>query len=518
MSNFRKFSLPRLLIREESHNDGIPRFDCYSLAIKDRIGQRAFVDVYTTDYRAPGKDSTETVVIKKMLSAMDKEEKLLFSKEVAVLNSLTHRSIVKFMGVCYRPPAMMLEYVYFDFNIFGPDIRVSALSDFLLNINEQNCSGFHEIVNHAATEIIDGLTFLHSKDIAHRDLKAANVLVSNQQYSSLPVDSLEFQQKFDFRPIACKLTDFGESRSRFIQTRAVVSSKTTTTDRGIVVYMAPELLVTDKLTNGASLSDLMMSDVWALGMIIFTMINPSLKSPYIVDIRSESVSTPEEVKKFIISLLRKEKLPSQDGKYDIDRATVWCTLEKVYRGCTNFERQQRLSLQDAALILARRESRLTRDLGVVHLKISQATALEKFDRKVASDVEVKHVSPLGGEMMPINDGTNACAFLSIVLAEHVLLASRTDDFFGNLPESVESAIWHLPGEINEHRDLGKTYDALEAYKILREKQNITPLEFSEDYPLQMGFLRTRVGKNYSRNFAPSVLTVSSLFTQVILSC
>ena len=148
------------------------------------------------------------------------------------------------------------------------------------------------------------------------------------------------------------------------------------------------------------------------------------------------------MKKFIIFLLRKEKLPLQDGKYDIDCATVWCTLEKVYRGCTNFERQQRLSLQDTALILARRESRLTQDLGVVHLKISQATALEKFDRKVASDAEVKHVSPLGGEMMPINDGTNECAFLSIVLAEHVLLASRT--------ESVELAIWHLPGEIN-HR-------------------------------------------------------------------
>ena len=63
------------------------------------------------------------VIIKKMLSAMDEEEtELLFSKEVAILNSLTHRSIVKLMGVCYRLPAMMLEYVYFDFNIFGPHV------------------------------------------------------------------------------------------------------------------------------------------------------------------------------------------------------------------------------------------------------------------------------------------------------------------------------------------------------------------------------------------------------------
>ena len=47
--------------------------------VKDRIGQGAFGDVYTTDYRAPGKITTETVVIKKkILSAVDEEEKKLF--------------------------------------------------------------------------------------------------------------------------------------------------------------------------------------------------------------------------------------------------------------------------------------------------------------------------------------------------------------------------------------------------------------------------------------------------------
>ena len=46
--------------------------------VKDRIGQGVFGDVYTTDYRAPGKITTETVVIKKMLSAVDEEEKKLF--------------------------------------------------------------------------------------------------------------------------------------------------------------------------------------------------------------------------------------------------------------------------------------------------------------------------------------------------------------------------------------------------------------------------------------------------------
>ena len=120
---------------------------------------------------------------------------------------------------------------------------MSAFSDFLLKINEHNCTGFQEVVDHAATEIVDGLAHLHSQGIAHRDLKTANILVSNHHYISLSTDSEEFEQMYRERPIACKLTDFGESRPLLIQTHVILSSKTTTVDRGTVVYMAPELLV-----------------------------------------------------------------------------------------------------------------------------------------------------------------------------------------------------------------------------------------------------------------------------------
>lgn len=46
-------------------DDGIPRFDCNKLVIKDRIGHGAFGDVFTADYQASGEDSKETVVVKK---------------------------------------------------------------------------------------------------------------------------------------------------------------------------------------------------------------------------------------------------------------------------------------------------------------------------------------------------------------------------------------------------------------------------------------------------------------------
>ena len=68
------------------------------------------------------------------------------------------------------------------------------------------------------------------------------------------------------------LTDFGESRSLLIQTQAVLSSKTTTVDRGTAVFIAPELLVKEKLTQNASVADLILADLWALWMIFFTML------------------------------------------------------------------------------------------------------------------------------------------------------------------------------------------------------------------------------------------------------
>lgn len=56
---------------------------------------------------------------------------------------------------------MMLEYMYINFKHFGHnDLHVPSLSDFLLQIDDFNCEGLFELLNHAAEEIIMGwLTF-----------------------------------------------------------------------------------------------------------------------------------------------------------------------------------------------------------------------------------------------------------------------------------------------------------------------------------------------------------------------
>ena len=57
MSVFRRFKLPQLLRKHKSDGNSIvdiPRFDCNALAVKERLGQGSFGDVYTVDYKGPG--------------------------------------------------------------------------------------------------------------------------------------------------------------------------------------------------------------------------------------------------------------------------------------------------------------------------------------------------------------------------------------------------------------------------------------------------------------------------------
>ena len=87
--------------------------------------------------------SIRTLVIKKAIQALEDDERKLFLKEVALLHDLKHDNVVKLKKVCYKPCALMLEYLCFSLIPSGANARVSSLADLLLNADaEYNFEGF----------------------------------------------------------------------------------------------------------------------------------------------------------------------------------------------------------------------------------------------------------------------------------------------------------------------------------------------------------------------------------------
>jgi serine/threonine protein kinase len=73
----------------------------------------------------------------------------------------------------------------------------------------------------------------------------------------------------------------------YAQTQSILKSRADEICRGTAVYMSPEIH-TGRLTN-ASQDDLKMVDIWSLGIVAYSMINPNLSIPYHQEFQSLGV-------------------------------------------------------------------------------------------------------------------------------------------------------------------------------------------------------------------------------------
>lgn len=452
----RSHNRPKLL------NTSIQEFNWNELSDKDVIGSGSFGSVITAKYNG------KSIVVKQLLEQHERNLRL-FYKEANILHSLDDKRIAKLHAVCQSPPAMMLELVYFDFSPFGLERRVFSLKDFInfLSSEDGAMNSFPPLFIKIAEDTARSLKYLHDNNIAHRDLKLGNVLISNQMYCEMP-NKEAVREAWEKEPIICKLVDFGESRASMIQTATVCSTQTTNIDRGTPIYMAPELL--SPVDTSLSLEQLKACDIWSYGMVMFMLLNPDLQFPYQVEIDKLHPTTYKICKREITNLLTSKQLPTFSDKFSRFQATSWLMLERIFEKCADFDPTKRPKAPSLVEMFSQKEDPVCRN---IPLAVSQSTSVEQHDQLVA-DGAIPMSNVVSG------DATNSCSFLSVLIAGRILEERRDDDLpsinaaldeWQFFCENVNDMILTMPHRFNRYRDINRMYDVHEAYTILH-KANI----------------------------------------------
>ena len=171
----------------------------------------------------PSGDSHNDQRKKSMLEALE--------REIELLKTMQHENIVQDLDSHADGTHLniFLEYV--------PGGSVVALL--------RNYGAFEEpLVRNFVKQILHGLNFLHDRDIVHRDIKGANILVDNKS--------------------CIKISDFGISKK--VESDLLVSARAHRPSlQGSVFWMAPEVVKQTSYTRKA--------DIWSLGCLVVEMIS-----------------------------------------------------------------------------------------------------------------------------------------------------------------------------------------------------------------------------------------------------
>jgi len=210
---------------------------------KEPFARGGFGEVYMAKWR-------KVDVVVKVMNASSEEEKQAVRCEANITRRLDHRNVIKLFGITHvnhKRPAIVMEKA-----------EHGSLDTWVGKID-------HEKLTKIALGIIDGLEYVHSQKVIHRDIKPKNILM--------------FGTKDDMIP---KIADFGVAK--------LIQTYTHTCQVGEELYMAPEVRLNLRYSFTA--------DIFSLAMMLFEMFNEQLLS-----------HASEEVSRFILQVHSGESSP-----------------------------------------------------------------------------------------------------------------------------------------------------------------------------------------------------------------
>ena len=198
--------------------------------LKNKIGEGAFSIVT----KAINNHSKEEVAIKTIDNNKLKKKNIfhIIKNEIKILKKLNNKHIIKLKDIVQNK-----NYTHLIFNL----IQGSTLTKFLSSQKNKKLTETKAI--RIFKKILQGVNYLHSQNIYHRDLKLDNIMVASSLQNS------EIEEIF--------IIDFGF---------AILNKSNGYIDSicGTPRYMAPEIF--DKKYRGSCV------DVWALGVIFYRLL------------------------------------------------------------------------------------------------------------------------------------------------------------------------------------------------------------------------------------------------------
>ncbi|CAH3196316.1 unnamed protein product [Porites evermanni] len=201
----------------------------YGYQLGDILGKGSYAVVRKAYSRRHKKNVAVKIICKKK-APEDFLSKFL-PREIKVLKRLHHPHVITLIEVIETNTRM---YIITDL----------AESGDLLEFIRKNGAIPETTVKHLFRQLVTGITYVHSQDVVHRDLKCENLLLDKDKNIII--------------------SDFGFARDNL--TSATGKRKLCHTYCGSYAYAPPEIL------KGSIAYDATLADVWSMGVILYTMI------------------------------------------------------------------------------------------------------------------------------------------------------------------------------------------------------------------------------------------------------
>lgn len=217
---------------QQQNQGGVQRQATFKWFKGELIGKGTYGRVYLGMNATTGEFlAVKQVEVSRVAGDSERQKEMIaaLNQEIETMQHLDHENIVQYLGCERKEYSMSIFLEYISGGSIGSCLRKHGR--------------FPEpLVRNLTRQILDGLMYLHSEGILHRDLKADNIL--------LDVDG------------TCKISDFGISK----KTDNIYGDDPGNSMQGSVFWMAPEVIRPEGQGYSAKI------DIWSLGCVVLEML------------------------------------------------------------------------------------------------------------------------------------------------------------------------------------------------------------------------------------------------------